>query len=355
MTLDEATGVWSVTGTSDWDRKFYTISLEVFSYAANAIVTNEVTDPYSVSLAMDSKRSQFVNLDDPDLKPADWDTMAQPALAAPEDAVIYELHVRDFSIADSSVPEADRGKFTAFDVAGTNGRTHLQQLAQAGLTHVHILPAFDLATIKENPADQVNLNDPVEKLCAKISAAANLCVTDAGKTIRQAIEDAIAVGWLDRPQQIENWMRQVDGFNWGYDPYHFGVPEGSYSTDEWREAHQFRQMVQGLNAAGLRAVMDVVYNHTSSSGQNPNSVLDKIVPGYSTPRQDLRQRHGGLLLPGHGLRVPHDGKADDRHRQDVGAGVQGQRLPLRPHGPASALGDDGLPDAVKAQPSVIST
>jgi pullulanase-type alpha-1,6-glucosidase len=282
MELDPDTGVWSVEGTADWDRKFYTISLQVYSYAANAIVTNEVTDPYSVSLATDSVRSQFVNLDDADLKPAGWDALEAPALAAPEDAVIYELHVRDFSIADSSVPAADRGKFTAFDVAGTDGRAHLQQLAQAGLTHVHILPAFDIATVKENPDDRVELGDPVEDLCAANASAANLCVTDAGKTIRQAIDDAIAAGWLDRPQQITNWMRQLDGFNWGYDPYHFGVPEGSYSTNPEGETRiiEFRRMVKGLNDLGLRTVMDVVYNHTSESGQNTRSVLDKIVPGY---------------------------------------------------------------------------
>jgi len=282
MTLDDATGIWSVTGTSDWDRKFYTISFQVFSYAANAIVTNEITDPYSVSLSTDSVRSQFVNLNDADLKPAGWDALVQPALAAPEDSVIYELQVRDFSIADASVPAADRGKFTAFDDAGTNGRLHLQQLAQAGLTHVHILPAFDIATVKENQADRVELDDPVEALCAKNAAAASLCDTDAGKTIRKAIEDAIAANQLDRPPQIVQWMRQLDGFNWGYDPYHFGVPEGSYSSDPNGVARilEFRRMVKGLNDIGLRTVMDVVYNHTNASGQDNRSVLDKIVPGY---------------------------------------------------------------------------
>ncbi|HEX6571294.1 MAG TPA: pullulanase-type alpha-1,6-glucosidase, partial [Steroidobacteraceae bacterium] len=283
MTLDESTGVWSVSGTADWDRKYYTFSLKVYSYAANAIVTNEVTDPYSVSLAMNSVRSQFVNLDDDNLKPSsDWDTLAAPALAAPEDAVIYELHVRDFSIDDTSVPEEDRGKFSAFDVPGTDGRTHLQQLAEAGLTHVHILPAFDLATIDENPDNVVELDDPVEELCTRNPAAANLCSTDAGKTIRQAIQDAIAASWLERPQQIVGWMRNYDGFNWGYDPFHFGVPEGSYSKDPngVERIKEFRRMVKGLNDLGLRTVLDVVYNHTNESGQNTKSVFDKIVPGY---------------------------------------------------------------------------
>ncbi|MGB5098508.1 MAG: DUF3372 domain-containing protein, partial [Porticoccaceae bacterium] len=162
MSLDESTGIWSVTGDSDWDRKFYTITLQVYSYATDSIVTNEVTDPYSVSLATDSVRSQFVNLDDADLKPAGWDSLEAPPLAAPEDSVVYELHVRDFSVADSSVPAADRGKYTAFDIPGTAGRNHLQELASAGLTHVHILPAFDFATVPEDAADRVELDDPVE-------------------------------------------------------------------------------------------------------------------------------------------------------------------------------------------------
>jgi pullulanase len=282
MTLDEASGVWSVTGTAAWDRKFYTISLKVYSYAANAIVTNEVTDPYSVSLATDSVRSQFVNLNDADLKPAGWDGMTLPALAAPEDIVVYELHVRDFSVADSSVPADARGKFVAFDTPGTTGRNHLQSLATQGLTHVHVLPAFDFATVKENRADRVELDDKVEKLCAANSAAANLCSTDAGKTIRQAMQDAVAANQLDRPAQITEWMRNLDGFNWGYDPLHFGAPEGSYATNPNGETRilEFRRMVKGLNDLGLRTVMDVVYNHTNASGQNSRATLDRLVPGY---------------------------------------------------------------------------
>ncbi|MGB5103934.1 MAG: pullulanase-type alpha-1,6-glucosidase [Steroidobacteraceae bacterium] len=288
MSLDESTGIWSVTGDSNWDRKFYTITLQVYSYATDSIVTNEVTDPYSVSLATDSVRSQFVNLDDADLKPAGWDSLEAPPLAAPEDSVVYELHVRDFSVADSSVPAADRGKYTAFDIPGTAGRNHLQELASAGLTHVHILPAFDFATVPEDAADRVELDDPVEDLCARVAAAVSLCATDAGKTIRQAMRDAVAANQLDRPQQITEWMRGIDGFNWGYDPLHFGAPEGSYATDPNGAARilEFRRMVKGLNDIGLRTVMDVVYNHTNASGQNGRATLDRLVPGYYHRREN---------------------------------------------------------------------
>ena len=356
MTLDDATGVWSVTGTSGWDRKFYTISLNVFSYAANAIVTNEITDPYSVSLSTDSVRSQFVNLNDADLKPAGWDNVVQPALAAPEDSVIYELHVRDFSIADSSVPAADRGKFNAFDDPGTNGRLHLQQLAQAGLTHVHILPAFDIATVKENRADRVELDDPVESLCAKNSAAASLCATDAGKTIRKAIEDAIAANQLDRPPQIVQWMRQLDGFNWGYDPYHYGVPEGSYSTDPngAKRILEFRRMVKGLNDIGLRTIMDVVYNHTNASGQDPRSVLDKIVPGYYHRRDN---KSGAVLSDSCCRDTAAEFRMMEKLMVDTGVRwvrdykVSGFRFDLMSFHPLTVMED--FQDAVKAvNPSV---
>ena len=294
MTLDDESGVWSIAGTAAWDLKFYTISLQVYSYATNSIVTNEVTDPYSVSLATDSVRSQFVDLNDERFKPPGWDTMTMPAFAAPEDAVLYELHVRDFSIykspdVDDLLADADRGKYTAFADPDFLGVQHLKKLAEAGLTHVHVLPAFDIATVKENPADQVNLGDKVEKLCAKNPAAASLCVTDAGKSIRDAMRDAVAANQLDRPAQITEWLRDLDGFNWGYDPLHFGAPEGSYATDpsgtvdpnqHKHRVYEFRAMVKGLNDLGLRTVMDVVYNHTNAAGQSSKSVLDRVVPGY---------------------------------------------------------------------------
>ena len=77
--------------------------------------------------------------------------------------------------------------------------------------------------------------------------------------------------------------RTSDCFNWGYDPFHYTVPEGSYATDPAdgaRRIIEFRRMVQALPQAGLRTGMDVVYNHTTQGGQDPKSVLDRIVPGY---------------------------------------------------------------------------
>jgi pullulanase-type alpha-1,6-glucosidase len=89
-------------------------------------------------------------------------------------------------------------------------------------------------------------------------------------------------GDSDQQQALIQPLLDKDGYNWGYDPYHYSVPEGSYSTnpDGPQRIFEFREMVQALNQIGLRVVMDVVYNHTNASGQNPKSVLDKIVPGY---------------------------------------------------------------------------
>src|SRR6185503_1954300 len=97
-------GEWSAKGTAAWKNKFYLYEVEVYVRKQQAVVTNQVTDPYSVSLSTNSTRSQIVDLDDAALMPPGFSTVAKPPLAAPEDIVLYELHVRDFSINDASVP-----------------------------------------------------------------------------------------------------------------------------------------------------------------------------------------------------------------------------------------------------------
>ncbi len=294
MTLDPDTGVWSATGSTGWDRMFYDFTLRVWSYAVDQFVVNRVTDPWSISLSADSRYSQIVNLDDPDLKPAGWDTLSLPTPSQPEDVVLYELHMRDFSVHDPSVPDALRGKYGAFALDTTAGHDHLQALADAGLTHVHILPAFDIATVQERRSDRVELEDPVDDLCTANPAAAGLCPTHSGKSIGQLLEEITADNPVSEQQQeIVGWLRNLDGFNWGYDPWHFGVPEGSYATDPDGVARiiEFREMVQGLAEKGLRTVMDVVYNHTNAGGQSDRSVLDRIVPGYY---QRYNERTGAI-------------------------------------------------------------
>lgn len=267
MTLDPASGVWNVTGDATWDRQFYLFDVEVYVPSLDAVVHNLATDPYAISLSADTTgaadpRSQFVNLADADLKPADWDTFTKPAQVNFEDIVIYETHIRDFSINDATVGAAHRGAYLAFtydgkddadDRAKSNGMDHLQKLQAAGLTHIHLLPTFDIASVPENSVPRSV--DPNPTGHARNS---------------------------DQPQSIVGTGRAADGFNWGYDPHHYGAPEGSYATDPDGAARvrEFREMVKALSDNGLRVVMDVVYNHTAASGQNDKSVLDKVVPGY---------------------------------------------------------------------------
>ena len=255
MAVDAANGVWSATGDAAWNEKFYLFEVEVYVPSTGTVETNIVTDPYSVSLSTNSERSQIVDLADPALAPTGWDTVAKPDLQAPEDISVYELHVRDFSIFDETVPAAERGTFAAFTETGSNGMQHLAELADAGLSHVHLLPVFDIATIEEDAS------------------------------LRQEPDPTVLATYApdsDQQQAAVTATADLDGFNWGYDPYHYTTPEGSYSTDPDgpRRIVEFREMVESLNDTGLRVVMDVVYNHTNSAGQAPTSVLDRIVPGY---------------------------------------------------------------------------
>lgn len=251
--LSAENGVWSVVGTSDWKGKYFVYDVEVYVPSEGRVIHNSVTDPYSVALSPNSLRSILVDLEDESLKPGGWDAHTSPVLNAMEDASLYELHVRDFSISDPTVPEALRGTWLAFTETDSDGMQHLQLLADAGLNHVHLLPAFDIATVNENRDEQL------------VTADLSSYAPDSSE--QQAAVSAIA---------------DEDGFNWGYDPYHYNVPEGSYSTnpDGAVRTLEFRQMVQALHSIGMRVVMDVVYNHTTAAGQSDKSVLDKIVPGY---------------------------------------------------------------------------
>ncbi|MFE3169092.1 pullulanase-type alpha-1,6-glucosidase [Streptomyces sp. NPDC059224] len=254
MKRNASTGVWSVTGPGSWKNKPYRYVVKVWAPSVRKVVTNKVTDPYSVALTANSERSLVVDLDDRSLAPGGWSGYTKPKAVPLKDAQIQELHVRDYSVADSTVPAADRGTYLAFTDKGSDGSKHLRELAKSGTSYVHLLPAFDFATVPERKADQASPG------CDLASYPAD----------------------SDRQQECVAATAAKDAYNWGYDPYHFTVPEGSYATDPDGTARtvQFRQMVKSLNEDGLRVVMDVVYNHTAASGQADTSVLDKIVPGY---------------------------------------------------------------------------
>ncbi|MEW2132535.1 pullulanase-type alpha-1,6-glucosidase [Streptomyces sp. NPDC005435] len=254
MHRDDATGVWSVTGPASWKGKAYRYVVKVWAPSVRKIVTNKVTDPYSVALTANSERSLVVDLADRSLAPKGWTGLTKPKAVPLRDAQIQELHIRDFSVADKTVPAGDRGTYLAFTDKNSDGSKHLRALAKAGTSYVHLLPAFDIATIPEKKADQATPD------CDLASYPAD----------------------SDKQQECVAKTAAKDAYNWGYDPYHYTVPEGSYATDPDGTGRtvQFRKMVQGLNQDGLRVVMDVVYNHTAASGQADTSVLDKVVPGY---------------------------------------------------------------------------
>ncbi|WMS86951.1 alpha-1,6-glucosidase domain-containing protein [Pleionea litopenaei] len=280
MTEDSATGIWHYTAPMSLDRRFYRFELSLFHYASNKFETITATDPYSVGLAMNGDYSQFVDLTDSDLYPDGWEGHSVPTIADPEDAVIYEMHLRDFSAREATVTSANRGKFMAFTETSSAPVQHLSDLAAAGLTHIHLLPVNDIATINEFENLVVDLDDTVGDLC-RVNASAPVCGSVSDSTILGDLLESY--GPLEEQQQaLVQAMRNTDSFNWGYDPKHFNVPDGIYATDPNGVARikEFREMVKSVHDLGLRVVIDVVYNHTNSAGTFDNSVFDKVVPGY---------------------------------------------------------------------------
>jgi pullulanase len=216
-------GTWSIEVKEDLKGEFY-----------NYLVTNsgnerEVTDPYAKALGVNGNRGMVVDLKATD--PKDFEKDERPEISSATGSVLYEVHVRDFSINENSGIRLDRkGKFVGFCEPGTtlNGKyvkTGIDYLKDLGVTHVHLLPAFDYETV-----DESNPNTPQ--------------------------------------------------YNWGYDPKNYFAPEGSYSTDPFsgeKRITEFKEMVKSLHKAGIRVVMDMVYNHTYRSH---DSNLNLAVPGY---------------------------------------------------------------------------
>lgn len=252
-TWDAASGVWQVKGKKDLKDDEFLWEVVVYAPSTGRIETNTVTDPYSVALTLNSERSVAIDLDDRAWQPETWREAEVPEVERSVDRAIYELHIRDFSITDETVPEERRGTYLAFaeDSAGTD---QLRELADAGINTVHLLPSFDIATIEED--------------------------RDA-----QAVPDCDLASYGPASDQQQACIQAVagqDGFNWGYDPYHYSTPEGSYAVDADGGARvgEFRTMVGSLHEMGLQVVLDEVFNHTASSGQAETSVLDRVVPGY---------------------------------------------------------------------------
>ena len=252
---DEATGAWALALPGDASGGYYNFLVDVW-VPGTGLVRQRVSDPYAISLGADSRRAWIGRLDAANTLPPGWAT-APPSkpLRGNTDLVIYELHVRDFSIGDASVPVADRGKYAAFSHANSHGMRHLRALAAAGLSDVHLLPVFDLASVPERACTTPAVPDAAPDSPAQQAAVVGTAAAGAS----------------------------TDCYNWGYDPLHFNAPEGSFASradDGAVRIRELRQMVLALHRAGLRVGMDVVYNHLSAAGQHPHSVLDRIVPGY---------------------------------------------------------------------------
>lgn len=172
---------------------------------------------FAKAVGVNGNRGAVVNM--PSTDPEGWNEDRRPALASPADLVIYELHHRDFSI-DPSSELGNKGKFLAL----TDPKA-IEYLKRLGVNAIHILPSFDYASVDETR--------------------------------------------LDTPQ-----------YNWGYDPKNYNVPEGSYSTDPYSPTvriKEFKQMVQALHRAGIRVILDVVYNHTFDI---KNSNFQRVNPDY---------------------------------------------------------------------------
>ncbi|MFA0562510.1 pullulanase-type alpha-1,6-glucosidase [Vibrio sp. 10N.222.51.C8] len=280
MTESTETGIWATGAVPNAVNSYYRYQVKVYHPTTGNIETRLVTDPYSLSLSKNSAYSQVIDLNDSTLKPANWDNYQRPTVEKDEDHVLYESHLRDFSFSDKLGTASLNGKYLALTEADRESVKHLQALQEAGLTTLHILPAFDIATVDEDAASRVDITDTVGKLC-DVKPTATLCGSEDENKVIEDVLDGYDPSTGDA-QALMNDLRMLDSFNWGYDPFHYTVPEGSYATDPngSQRILEFRQMVKATHDMDLKLIMDVVYNHTNASGVNDKSVLDKIVPGY---------------------------------------------------------------------------
>ena len=217
----ELNGTWSTKVIGDIKGKYY-----VFRVQINGKWLNEVPDPYAKAVGVNGKRAMVVNLKTTD--PANWEKDKSPAFKNKTDAILYELQIRDASIAVNSGIK-NKGKYLGLTEIGTKNAeglsTGLDHIKELGVTHVHLLPCFDFYSIDESQPD--------------------------------------------KPQ-----------YNWGYDPLNYNVPDGSFSTNPYdgvTRIKEFKQMVQAFHQNGLRVIMDVVYNHTRLT---EDSYFNQLVPGY---------------------------------------------------------------------------
>ncbi|MBO1627459.1 type I pullulanase [Bacillus arachidis] len=229
-------GTWTAKLTGDQKGLFYTYKVKIGDKWTEAV------DPYVRAASVNGDKGAVVDLKE--TNPKNWKGNKKPKFKNPEDAIIYELQVRDLSIQPESGIK-NKGKYLGVTEKGTRGpegvKTGLDHIKDLGVTHVQFLPIFDYASVNE------------EK--------------------------------LNEPQ-----------YNWGYDPKNYNVPEGAYSTNPYEPTvriTELKQMIQTLHDNNLRVVMDVVYNHMYSAAE---SNFHKLVPGYY-----YRYNEDGSLANGTGV------------------------------------------------------
>ncbi len=214
-------GTWILVIKGDWLNHYYTFQAKIDGQWGL-----EVPDPQARAVGVNGNRGMIADLTT--TNPDGWESDNRPSLGSFADIVIWEVHVRDFSIHKGSGMK-NKGKYLAFTETGTkssegfsSGVDHLKEL---GITHIHLLPVADFSTVDESKPDQ--------------------------------------------PQ-----------YNWGYDPKHYNVPEGSYSSNPFDASvriKECKEMVQALHNNGLRVIMDVVYNHMYDVASSP---FEQLAPGY---------------------------------------------------------------------------
>lgn len=216
-------GTWSIAVEENLLNKFYAFNVKI-----DDKWLGDTPGINARAVGVNGKRAAIIDMNA--TNPAGWNNHTRPPLQSPADIVVYEVHHRDFSIHPSSGIE-NKGKYLAFTERGTTVpgnkavKTGIDHLKELGITHVHLLPSYDYASIDETTLDQNN-------------------------------------------------------YNWGYDPQNYNVPEGSYSTDPYNPSariKEFKEMVQALHKNGIRVIMDVVYNHTFNTEE---SNFERTVPGY---------------------------------------------------------------------------
>lgn len=214
-------GVWNAKVEGDMLGKFYTFNVKI-----DDRWLGDTPGINAKAVGVNGRRAAIIDMRATD--PEGWSEDQRPPLKSPADIVVYEMHHRDFSISPTS-GIVHKGKYLALTEEGTRSpeglATGIDHLKDLGVTHVHILPSYDYASV-----DETKLND--------------------------------------------------NEYNWGYDPLNYNVPDGSYSTDPYDPAmriREFKQMVQALHKAGIRVILDVVYNHTFNiEGSN----FERTAPGY---------------------------------------------------------------------------